>query len=582
MSRSANVAVADLRLRSKALVHVFSGDGREISLQPFRCDDFDRSDPAAFVRFGVTLIQGSGYQLKALILLVDAHGDSADCMQCLSLEPVGIFRITEGVASAHAVPTSWEKYQLIDLESGALFLIERRHGFLVSATPVPWSRFGGDLLTVAAGFRAMGFERIALVACPNDSARLKECPGAYPLSTQALLSASLNALRTRPPRDGTHVWWDDSDRAVFSVHSRRDVTYDIVHVKKHVFALAEAALAEAAAGRPVLFVVDQHIQEEYGHAIDEYSRRLMDCVGKMVFRAREARKGPSAVNRVCRFAASVRFPRHGVLVAVGGGVTLDVVGFAASVYRRGIGYFRIPTTLVGLIDAGLGIKQAVNFAGKKSLIGAFYPPMGVISDASFLRSLPLSEISCGLAEITKIALTRDRTLFEQLQMHGRELYRSRFSAPPEAAHRILYQAALVMLHELQPNLYEQNLRRVVDFGHTFSPLIEAVSGYEIRHGFAVATDMILSTAIAVSRGLCAPEVLRALLALVHDVGLPAALPALTAGQLHRAIESATQHRGGKLNLVVPTRIGQATFIDDVSADDIACALALIRPVAALT
>ena len=247
------------------------------------------------------------------------------------------------------------------------------------------------------------------------------------------------------------------------------------------------------------------------------------------------------------------------VVALGGGVCSDVVTVAASLVRRGVDHIRIPTTLIGQIDAGIGIKGAVNMAGQKSLVGTFHPPARVFIDPRHLATLPLSRIRQGLAEILKMALIRDAELFDLVEAHAERLLATRFQEPA-AARSIISRSISLMVEELARNPFEdQTFERLVDMGHTFSPQLEARSGFRLSHGEAVAVDMALSCVIAVELGMMAMHAARRFIALLGRIGLPVNSHLLTAQLCRDAAAAATAHRGGHLNLVLPRAIGLATF-----------------------
>jgi 3-dehydroquinate synthase len=276
--------------------------------------------------------------------------------------------------------------------------------------------------------------------------------------------------------------------------------------------------------------------------------------------ADERRKQLPAVQRLCRLAADFKLDRRGVFVAIGGGVCSDIVTVAASMIRRGVDHIRVPTTLIGQIDAGIGVKGAVNLDGLKSFVGTFHPPASVLIEPAFLESLPLARIRQGLSEILKMAVVRDAGLFACIEEDAEGLLRGRFQSPA-AARGIIAQSIQLMLEELQQNPCEdRGFERLVDFGHTFSPVLEARSGFSISHGEAVAIDMALSSVIAAELGLCAPSAVRRFIALLARVGLPVGSPLLDLGTCREALRAASAHRGGRLNLVVPTQLGAATFV----------------------
>jgi 3-dehydroquinate synthase len=271
------------------------------------------------------------------------------------------------------------------------------------------------------------------------------------------------------------------------------------------------------------------------------------------------------VDKICRRAFDLRLGRTAVLVALGGGVCSDLVTVAAAIVRRGIAHVRLPTTLVGQIDAGIGIKGATNCWGVKSFLGVFHPPHGVLIDGDLLASLPTPFLRDGMAEIIKIAVIRDRELLEQLQGDAETLLESCFQA--DCGNAVIESAVDGMLDELEPNIFEnRSYKRLVDFGHTFSPTLESASDFTLRHGEAVAVDIALSSALAVELDLLARDDFELITDVIAACGLPVHVPELTVGLCRVALEHAEEHRGGAVNLVVPDGIGRGHFVE--SSDDI--------------
>lgn len=366
-----------------------------------------------------------------------------------------------------------------------------------------------------------------------------------------------------------------ADASAVRVGAARDVSYEVVHTTRGVFNLQENTLAARAGGRDVLIVVDHRVHQLYGDDIRRYGARRLRLAGIALVDGTEDAKSWAQVERVCAAALERRLPRDGVIVGVGGGSALDIAGLAAAVFRRGVAYVRIPTTLVGMVDVCVGIKHAVNFMGEKSALGAFYPPACGINDLSLLRTLPPRQISCGLAEIIKIAMVRGERLFDTLEAHVDALLRSRFQEPIGVALEVAVDAERLMAGELAPNLFEACRSRLVDFGHSVSPRLEAAAGFRLPHGEAVAIDMALSTALSVERGLCSDRVLDRLLHLCDRAALPVTQTLLTAEELWRCLQEVRRHRRGAINLVVPLAVGHAGFLQEVTPDEIAAAARLI-------
>jgi 3-dehydroquinate synthetase len=340
-----------------------------------------------------------------------------------------------------------------------------------------------------------------------------------------------------------------------------DRSYDVILARGLLDLERPAALlSEALKPRTALLVTTPTVMDLYGHRVARALRDGGFTLDTVVLRCSERTKTLKQVTRVCRAALRHRLDRNAALVALGGGVCMDIVTVAASWIRRGIACIRIPTTLIGQIDAGLGAKGAVNFRGHKSYIGCFYPPEVSILDPTALRTLPARHLRAGLAEMLKIALIRDAPLFGLVELHASTLIESGFQAPPDTAASVVWRAAVGMLSELEPNLYENvTSKRFVDMGHTFSPLIEAASGFRIFHGEAVAIDIAFSAALASRLGWLPPRECRRIVHAIARCGLPVTTPCLTERVALDALAEAARHRRYP---VLPAGIGEPAFVED--------------------
>ena len=404
----------------------------------------------------------------------------------------------------------------------------------------------------------------------------KESAEIFLLPARELVMGVLKSWRSGGSSHRAVVLSESAGAATLTISCPRNISYSVVHPVRPVLDLENDALAGMVAGRPVLLVVDNTVQKLFGRRIKAYADQHLNCLGEVVVDGAEQRKAWDQVQKICSKAVRTGLPRNGVIVAFGGGVTLDLSGTAASLFRRGVPYLRIPTTLVGMVDTAVGIKQGFNFMSKKNVLGSFYPPLGVINDATFLASLPQAELSFGVAEIIKMAVVRDRDLIELLERNAALLLRNRFQSPPEKARRILLRAEQLMMQELQPNLFEACHARLADFGHTFSPGLERVSGYTMRHGYAVALDMLISTGVAVRRGFCKEGVFERMVRLYRAVGLPLQSSLITIEVLLGSARDACLHRSGTLNLVVPLDFGRATYLQDLEPEDLKYSLAMME------
>jgi 3-dehydroquinate synthase len=266
--------------------------------------------------------------------------------------------------------------------------------------------------------------------------------------------------------------------------------------------------------------------------------------------------------------------RRDVIVTFGGGVVIDMGGWVASSYMRGVPYVNLPTTLVGQVDAGIGGKLAVNHAVAKNLIGGFFQPQGVISDVSFLRTLDRRALRAGLAESIKKAIIASPAYWQAIE----DLAEPILAGDPEALERLVHGASAIKAELIARDPYEEDARRTLGFGHALAHPLETVTGYSaLLHGEAVAFGMVVEARMAAARGLLEPAALERILALLHRVGLPTAADELAAEvdgeRLLEAIERIRLIRGGGYRFVLPIDLGETVIADDVTPDELQAALA---------
>ncbi|MGI9205030.1 MAG: sedoheptulose 7-phosphate cyclase [Woeseiaceae bacterium] len=334
-----------------------------------------------------------------------------------------------------------------------------------------------------------------------------------------------------------------------------------VVVKENLLDIRDESHLSILDDRRVLIVTTPTVDKIYGDRMRQCLKSRSLVFEYRVLRLCESEKTIENVERVCEWALKHKLGRKDALVAFGGGVCTDIVAFAASMIRRGISHVRIPTTLIGQIDAGIGIKGGVNFRKKKNILGCFHPPEAVFIDKTFLATLRNRYIRQGLAEILKVAVVADRHLYEAVRAHGSELVESRFQHPQDVSHSVISRSISRTLEELQDNPFEdRTLERLLDFGHTFSPILEEKSEFTISHGEAVAIDMALSCVLAAELGIMAAKYRDNFIELLESLGLPIWSPLVSPELCAAAIRQTTSHRGGALNLVVPMRIGEAGFV----------------------
>jgi 3-dehydroquinate synthetase len=372
------------------------------------------------------------------------------------------------------------------------------------------------------------------------------------------------------------------DSTRWTVAASLAIEYE-VQVAPDLLAPDNDALERLAFGKPTgrrLFVVDEGIRLLYGERIERYaqSRRLDVTVVSVA--VDESVKNVGAALAIAGQLDRYEFDRRAEpIVACGGGVLLDIVGWACSIYRRSTPYIRVPTTLVGLVDAGIGIKTGVNHNGHKNRLGSYHPPVRAILDPVFLQTLPARHVSNGLAEIAKMGLMTDAQLWGVLHREAESLVASRLGTIDRkfwaVGTALLSRSVYAMLAQLHNNLWETDLARLVDFGHTFSPAFELHALPDLLHGEAVSIDMALCCALALHRGTLSSAQFEQILGTLARLGLPLSHPICTPELAQVCLTDTTLHRGGRQRVPLPTAIGAAQFVDDITAPEIARAFSAV-------
>ncbi|WP_256647010.1 sedoheptulose 7-phosphate cyclase [Thermomonas paludicola] len=356
------------------------------------------------------------------------------------------------------------------------------------------------------------------------------------------------------------------------VSETRQIEYDLLNVDD-VFDPGNAALLSIGRihGGRRFVVVDDCVYRHHGERLHAYfahhevQARIVPVAGG------EAGKSMDTWQSLLR--ALDDFPIHRrdePIIAIGGGVLTDVVGFVASSYRRGVPHVKVPTTLMGYVDASVGIKTGVNFNGFKNRIGSFEPPARVLLDRRLLATLEPRHLRNGMCEIIKLAVIKDAGLFQQLETFGAAGMASAFQGA-QSAH-ILDRAIEGMLEELAPNLYEDELARKVDFGHTFSYGLETRHEEHLLHGEAVLLDILASTAIACGRGLLGEADATRILALVATLGITPAIELLDVELMWQSLQDRIEHRNGRQHVPLPSAIGACVFADDITRAELAASI----------
>jgi demethyl-4-deoxygadusol synthase len=329
-----------------------------------------------------------------------------------------------------------------------------------------------------------------------------------------------------------------------------------------------------------LMVVDETVHGLYGLQMQDYFKHYGIDLTVFPVQIKETAKTIETFEKIIDAFVDFGLVRKEPVLVVGGGLTTDVAVFACSSYRRRTNYIRVPTSLIGLIDASVAIKVAVNHGKLKNRLGAYHASQKVILDFSFLKTLPVDQIRNGMAELIKIAVVGNKEIFEMLENYGEALLHSHFgyldgtSELREVAHRLTYNAIQSMLALEVPNLHELDLDRVIAYGHTWSPTLELTPEIPMFHGHSVAIDMAFSATIAQQRGYITVADRDRIIGLMSRLGLAIDSPYLTPELLWKATTSIARTRDGLQRAAAPCPIGECFFMNDLTRLELDAALAV--------
>ncbi|KAG8412475.1 hypothetical protein J3459_015962 [Metarhizium acridum] len=335
----------------------------------------------------------------------------------------------------------------------------------------------------------------------------------------------------------------------FAVCGYEKIEYDFTFLDG-AFRIGNAQLSECySRWRRCLAVMDYNIYSLYGETIHNYFEHYQIKLTIHKTMVGEKAKTMDTMLGIIDAMNDFGIYRKEPVLVVGGGLVTDVAGFACASYRRNTNFIRVPTTVIGLIDASVSIKVAVNYGRYKNRLGAYHAPIHTFLDFTFLRTLPIGQIRNGFAELIKISSCADKKLL----------------------------IFLISIHEMlkleTPNLHEIMLDRVIAYGHTWSPLHELVPDPPLRHGHAISIDMAYSATLSRVRGLLLPEDHVRLLNLFSRAGLSIDHHQFDEELLDKATTAILRTRDGKLRAAVPiSPLGDCVFLNDVTHQDLCEAL----------
>lgn len=347
--------------------------------------------------------------------------------------------------------------------------------------------------------------------------------------------------------------------------------YDIV-ITTGFEGLLPLAKELGISSKKVCIVTETNVASIYLKEITEIFDKASSGVISFVFTAGEASKNLETVNLLYETLIKNRFDRGDMLVALGGGVTGDMTGFAAATYLRGIDFIQIPTSLLSQVDSSIGGKTGVDFKAYKNMVGAFKQPALVYINTHTLNTLDERQFNSGMAEIIKHGLIKDENYFKFL-VQNRERITGR---DPGTIAVMIGRSVLIKKDVVERDPKEQGERGLLNFGHTFGHAIEKLKDFKLLHGECVAIGIAGACALSRERGLISDEKLSEITVCLKDYGLPVSFDGLEVSEIIKTTKNDKKMESGHIKFILLNGIGNAFIDRTVTDEEMSRALCLVK------
>ena len=322
--------------------------------------------------------------------------------------------------------------------------------------------------------------------------------------------------------------------------------------------------------KKILFLIDEGVAQTNPHlfeTIRSYFDNQNDIIlvpEILVFQGGEqVKNNPEILDKILQAIDNQGIDRHSFVAAIGGGAFLDVAGYASAIAHRGIKHIRIPSTVLSQNDSGVGVKNGINYFGKKNFLGTFAPPIAVFNDANFLKTLSDRDWRSGISEAIKVALIKDLVFFEWLEVNAQAMAKRDETV---MFHQIFRSAELHVQHISSGDPFEMGSARPLDFGHWAAHKLEYLTNFEIRHGEAVAIGIALDSVYSHLKGQITARELARIISLLKTVGFEIYHPALAENDkinLWKGLQEFQEHLGGELTITLLEALGRGVEVHEI-------------------
>ncbi|HZW40441.1 MAG: 3-dehydroquinate synthase [Syntrophothermus sp.] len=309
----------------------------------------------------------------------------------------------------------------------------------------------------------------------------------------------------------------------------------------------------------LFLVVDKNVEKFHGKTLNKVFSEF-DKVEKHIIKHGEKSKSQNELNKIYSDLLENNFSRDTTLISIGGGVTGDVAGMAASTFMRGINLVHIPTTLLSSVDSSIGGKTGINFEDVKNVIGTFYQPKLVLIDPLFLRTLPPKEYQSGLGEIIKYGLLSNYHFFFYVNNNLHDI----MNRNSKVLEDVIYKTASLKASIVAQDEKDNNVRQILNLGHTFGHAIETNSNFKVTHGDAVMAGIIAALLMSYKKGFLLKSRLDMFLKLLNRIKLPKIIQNLDNEKMYKVMSQDKKNKGGKIKFVLLADIGNVLI--DIEAN----------------
>ena len=337
-----------------------------------------------------------------------------------------------------------------------------------------------------------------------------------------------------------------------------------VYIGANIFDSLEKVINSQKVNRNLFMIVDKKFQNLHRQDISRFTSNYSDRIFVHEFDACETNKGFDSLLKIMSDLITKNFGRDTTVIAIGGGITGDLAGFAASIYSRGIQFIQIPTTLLSAVDSSVGGKTGINFEDTKNIIGSFYQPDIVLIDTEFLKTLPDEEIICGVGEIIKIAFLTDLKFFVTVKNNLNKLLRLDSSITNKVIEACVnFKGDVVSKDEK-----EAGLRKILNLGHTFAHGIEVEQKFKIKHGQAVIIGLVCAFELSKRIGLLEKSLFNEYISLPLALKDKISLNNFNTEHIYEIMKRDKKGRDQKIKFVLLKEIGNLVIDVEVEENDI--------------